>query len=224
MQLNNTEQIPDIAKRTNFSIFELPEDMDFSSFFPNAYHLSTEDRAKHISIEQIKTLTQITANKQGNDFFVVIEQPERMTSEASAAFLKSLEEPGEHVHYVFLTNKASSLLPTIRSRANYYYLPESKKIKDAPKYPSKTIELAKAYISASPNKLPEIVDKILKINKESTRDGALEVLAASIELSYKSYLITGNKTFIVKLEKLLIAEDAIKKNGHAKLQLIANMV
>jgi hypothetical protein len=147
-----------------------------------------------------------------------------MSDGATNAFLKSLEEPNSSIHYVFLCYEANRLLPTVLSRANNYYLRDSTKISDAPDYPAEIIQLAKSYISATPNSIPEIVDKIIKYQKDDSRSGANQVVAAGIELMYKSYLMTGNQNFLQKLEKLLITQDALAKNGHIKLQLIANML
>lgn len=225
MQLNNENQIPDIAKQTNFSIFELPKNIQLDKLFINSIHITPEgDKVKHISIEQIRNIAQITTSKQSSDLFIIIEQPELMSQNATNAFLKSLEEPGNNIHYVFLSYNADLLLPTVRSRAYNYYLPDNKKVSDAPEYSEEIIKLAKAYISSAPNTIADTVDKIIKLRKDDARNGALEVVNAGIDLMYKSYLMTGNQNFAVKLEKLLKTEDAIQQNGHLKLQLIANML
>lgn len=225
MQLNNLEQVESVASKVNFSIFELPKDTDLSLIFSKSIHIVPEgDKTKHISIEQIRSITQIASNKQTSDIFIVIEQPETMSPNATNAFLKSLEEPGTNTHFVFLCHESSLLLPTVRSRANNYYLADNTKINDPPKANPEALSLAKAYISCTPSNIADIVEKITKFHKDDARNGALEILNAGIELMYKSYLITGNKSFAVKLEKLLKAQDAISQNGHLKLQLIANML
>ncbi len=224
MQLNNSEQIETIASRTNFTIFELPKNTDFATFFTNSFHLKVPEDKTVISIENIHEITNIAANKQSEQLFIIVEEAEKMSPGAANAFLKSLEEPGENVHYVFLTHDSRAILPTIHSRAQCFYLIDDEKITDPPKIDEDIKTLAKSYISASGAKLPEIVDKILKYDKKSPRDGAIKVLDAAIRLSYKSYLITGNSSFLQKIEQLLAAQDAISQNGHVKLQLIANML
>ncbi len=47
----------------------------------------------------------------------VIEEGEKMNRSAQNAFLKLFEEPPENVYFFILTTDASTLLPTIRSRA-----------------------------------------------------------------------------------------------------------
>lgn len=224
MQLNNIEQVSDIAKKVNFSIFELPKEINFSDLFKNSIHITKSQDKSAISIEDIRSITEICSNKQTKQLFIVIEEPEYMTNSAANAFLKSLEEPREKVHFVFLTRNSSKLLPTIKSRANNYYIADKKKVADPPTAEEKILSLAKEYISARPNDLPAVVDKILKANKDNPRETALKVITCGVELLYKTYLLRGNQGFIQKLEKLLAAQDAIAQNGHVKLQLIANML
>lgn len=224
MQLNSADQINQIAERCNFSIFELPNSCDFAVFFPKSYHLKVPEGSNSLSVENIREINNITASKQSNHLFVVIEEAEKLTPAAAAAFLKSLEEPGENVHYVFLSHNCRNILPTIKSRAQNFYLPDDEKVNDPPKIDAELKELAKSYISAQPAKLPEIVEKILKLDKKNPREAALKVLSAAIHLAYKSYLITGNQAFLTKIDQLLQTQDAVSKNGHLKLQLIANML
>ena len=225
MQLDNTQQIPSVAQKANFSIFELPKDTNLSELFSKSIHIKPEgDKTKHISIEQIRDLSQITTSKQTEATYIIVEQPELMSQNATNAFLKSLEEPQSNIHFVFLSYDANSLLPTVKSRANNYYITDKTKISEAPKYPEEVIKLAKEYISSNQSNLATIVEKIIKYRKDDARSGALEIINAGIELMYKSYLMTGNQSFAVKLDKLLSAQDAISQNGHLKLQLIANML
>ena len=225
MQLNNIDQITSVAKNTNFSIFELPKETDLSDIFKSSIHITPEgDKNKHISIEQIRNISQLATSKQDKALYIIVEQPELMSQNATNAFLKSLEEPNKNVHYVFLSYNAELLLPTVRSRAYNYYLANQQKVNDPPCYPPEVISLAKAYISSNPNTISDTVEKIIKYHKDDTRNGALEIVRAGIDLMYKSYLMTGNQGFTIKLEQLLKTEDAIMQNGHLKLQLIANML
>ena len=224
MQLNNADQLAQVAKNCNFSIFELPDDIDFAKLFDKSIHIAPAEDKAAITIEQIRNIGELISGKQSSDLFIVVEQAEKMGPNAANAFLKMLEEPGEHTHYVFLTHNASEILPTIKSRANNYYLPSRAKSSDKPNYSEDIIALAKSYISAGPQELPSVVEKIIKFNKDSARSGATIVLACAIELCYKSYLITGNKSFLQKLEKVTATADNIAANGHIKLQLIAGML
>ena len=224
MQLNNLKQLNEVATKVNFSIFELPIGTDFAQIFTNSPHITVPKDKTTIPIESIREITGITANKQSGQLFIIIENAEKLSINAANAFLKALEEPGEHIHYIFLTNDSSSILPTMKSRANNYYLQDQTKVSDPPKADTEIFKLAKEYVAASQTQLPQVVDKILKYDKNATRETALAVVRTASELMYKSYLMRGNDNFLIKLEKLIKAEEAITQNGHVKLQLIANML
>lgn len=224
MQLNNLDQVEQTAKKVNFSIFELPSETVFSKIFAKSYHIAPEGKTNEIKVDQVREILQLVNSSQSSDLNIIFEQADRIKTEAANMLLKTLEEPNSHIHYIFLTNNANGILPTLQSRANKYYVRGNKKISDAPSADIKIFSLAKEYISATPNTLPSVVEKIMKLNKDDTRKTAQEVVSCSIELTYKSYLLKGNKSFLVKLEQLLKTQAALEQNGHIKLQMIANML
>jgi len=229
MQLNNANDIEKIAPKNNFSIFELPEKYPFDSFFRNSYHVTFQPNkdgkmSREIKKAQIEEMLKICHSKQEESLIVVVENADKLNLEAANYALKSLEEPGQNVHYVFLTRDLDSILPTIRSRANCYYLPSAEKVDQAPEADMEVFNLAKQYVSATAKNMPEVVEKILKLDKDDPRKAALQVVSCGIDLMYKSYLMRGNPGFLRKIEQLIAAEQAIDQNGHVKLQLIANML
>jgi len=139
--------------------------------------------------------------KQSKDLFSLIRPAEKMQPEAANAFLKSLEEPGEYVHFVLITSRPSMLLPTILSRAALYYL----KAEDdgAIHADAKVKDLAKRLMVAKPTELVGFAEEIAK-KKDGVRGYALEVVGTTIEMLYKSYYITGKDVFVKKLPKFLI--------------------
>ena len=224
MQLNSLSDIADIAAKNNFSIFELPLGTDYSEIFPASIHIEPDEDKNTIDITKIRELSTIAEAKHAHDFYIIVESAETMNANAANAFLKALEEPKDKLHFVFLCNNTSKLLPTIKSRANNYSLKNETKISDTPDYDEEVLKLAKQYLSATKTNLPELVEKISKLNKESSRLGALKVVECAIELSYKSYFLTGNPQFLQKLDKLLTISDNLAANGHVKLQLTAGML
>ena len=135
--------------------------------------------------------------------------------------LKSLEEPGDQVHFVLVTDEPSRLLTTILSRAALYVLKVSN---DFSKIGAdeKVKDLAKRLMVASGADLVAISEEIGK-KKEGVRTYALEVVGAAIEMLYKTYFLTGKEVFLKKIPKFLGAYDAINRNGHVKLQIVANL-
>ncbi len=221
MQLNNLETIPTVATKAGFAIFEIPEG-DFADILPKAFHAKPNDKGIYAK-EDIDNLSELVHSKQTSDLVIVLENAETMNESAANTFLKTLEEPGEHVHFVFLVRSDAEILPTIKSRAHNYYLPKHTKIADKPNFDAEIMALAKKYIGATPEQLPKIAADIAK-DKNDARGKAIKVVDAAIQLLYKSYFVTGNATFLTKLDKLLAVSEALNANGHIKLQLVAGML
>lgn len=221
MQLNNLENINTVANKAGFSIFEIPEG-DFAEILPKAYHAKPNEKGIYAK-EDIDGLSKLVHGKQQDDFIIVLENAEVMNEHAANTFLKTLEEPGDHIHFVFLVRSDSEILPTIKSRAHNYYLPKHTKITDKPDFDDDTMALAKKYIAATPEQLPKIAADIAK-DKNDARGKAIKVVDAAIQLLYKSYFVTGNSQFLIKLDKLLAVSEALNGNGHIKLQLVAGML
>lgn len=226
MQLNNIEQLISVAAKTNFSIFEIPSEYNFADIMPNAYHMRAEDDKASITIEQFRELNNIVNAKQSSDLYIVVEEPEKTNEKAINAFLKTLEEPRDLVHFIFLTRNSSALLPTILSRAHCFRIIDNNHINDAPNIDPEILNLAKTYISLTPgSQLVSFADKIAKTKPSPrARQKALAMLDAAIILLYKSYFKTNNPAFLKKLEALLSTEEAIRQNGNIKLQLVAGVL
>ncbi len=78
--------------------------------------------ATTIGIDQIRQLSEFVI---GTAFFakariVMIDPLEQMTTAAANALLKLLEEPPPNVYFLVATSKPSQLMPTIRSRLQFY--------------------------------------------------------------------------------------------------------
>lgn len=217
MWFRDLVQIPEIAARGGTSVFVVPNEARVG--IPKAILLEPEDKSI-ITIEQVRKIGAKLGLRQSKEQFVVIRPADKLSLEAANAFLKNLEEPGDRVHYVLITDKPSQILPTILSRAAVYFLKEEgfslEIVADVKKK-----ELAKKLMVAGPSELVDIAEKIAK--QKPARIYALEILGLAIEMLYKSYFITGKEVFIKKLPKFLEAYENISKNGHLKLQIVASL-
>lgn len=227
MWFDNLDQLPQIALRSGFCLFELPANIDQAQILPNAYHVKKAKKegstgAAIISIEQIREIFPLIDAKQSTDFYIVIEDAETMTNGAISAYLKRLEEPKQNVHQVLLTKDLNEILAPIRSRAQIFRLKTTSKVTDAPDIDDKILALAKEYLSCTPQQLPSFVKKLTKDSK-TARDKSQQVVDAAITLMYKSYFATGNEKFLVKLDQLLKVQENLT-NGNLKLQLVAHML
>lgn len=69
-----------------------------------------------ITVEIIRRLYDQTRSKRTSAQVIVIDNADRMSRGAANAFLKLLEEPSQHVHFILTSHEPQNLLPTIRSR------------------------------------------------------------------------------------------------------------
>lgn len=69
-----------------------------------------------ISVVVIRRLYEQTRTKSTKRHIFIIDDADRMSLGAQAAFLKLLEEPAENVHFILTSHSPRVLLPTIRSR------------------------------------------------------------------------------------------------------------
>ena len=83
-------------------------------------------------------------------------------------------------------------------------------------------DLAKKLMVAKPVELVALAEQITK-HKDNVREFALSVVGTAIEMLYKSYYLTSKPVFLKKIPKFLEAYDAINKNGHIKLHLVADL-
>ena len=82
------------------------------------YHLVTLEDSKQIKVDQIRDLigwAQQTS-QQGGRKVCVINPADAMNQQSANALLKCLEEPVANTYLLLLTDQATRLLPTIRSR------------------------------------------------------------------------------------------------------------
>jgi len=186
---------------------------------PGADVLQPEDKTV-ITIEQVRGVIARLSVRQTADLFVVIRPADKLQLEAANALLKSLEEPGDRVHFVLVTDSPSSLLTTILSRAAVYFL---RAVDDGGIHADEKVKgLAKRLMVAKGAELVEVAEEITR-KKDGVRAYALSVVGAAIEMLYKSYFITGKSVFVAKLPKFLAVYEGIARNGHVKLQIVAGL-
>lgn len=219
MFFDNVSQIQSIAKKCGTSIFVLPDDIEVD--IPHMIALSPDVKTV-ITIEQVREVLALVSTRQTEDRFIVIRPAEALGEAAANALLKNLEEPGDMVHFVLIVKDPSCLLPTILSRAQMFFLKSSSSLEAGLSCDDKVRDLAKELMVAKPSGLVQVVEKITK-KKDGVRSYALEVVGTAIEMLYKTYFLTEKDVFLKKLPKFLAAYDGISRNGHVKLQIIANL-
>ena len=220
MFFNSPDEILEIAGKTGTAIFVMPSQVKFE--VKNALVLEPTEKSV-IAIEQVKEVLRLLSVKQTGERHIIIRPAEALSEESANALLKSLEEPGEKVHFILITDEPSYILPTILSRAALYFLKTGVDLKNISTEDVKIKEVAKKLLMAKPADLPALAEELTK-KKEGVRAYVLSVLATTIEMLYKSYFLTEKEAFIKKLPKFLSAYEAISLNGHIKLHLVADLI
>lgn len=221
MHFDGVDKIEKLALVSGFSIFELSDTQDQTLILSKAIHIAPQKDENSIKKEQIEKLSDLINSKQTSDLFVVFEQAELLTHGAANSFLKQLEEPGNKIHYVFLTTKMNLILQTIRSRAFCYV--QNKTPFDPEKIDIKMRAKVKELIQAQPKDLKDIIDPYAKDTKTG-RIKAIEFTRCASQLCLESYYKTGNKLFLEKAQKAAAACEAITESGNIRIQFIANML
>lgn len=223
MFFDSIEEIPEIAKKTGFSIFQLKNIEKINFKFPfELCPIKEEGKKKEaISINMVRTFCERTNTKEIEDKFFVIYQPEKMTQEATNAFLKNLEEPKEKQHFVFITKNISELLPTILSRAQIYVQKIDNPLGQPIDADEKVKNLAKRLMVATDSDLPKLMKEMTAKNE---REFILKIIIVAIEMSYKTFFLTKDQRFIKKLPNLIKLYENINANGNIKLHLVADML
>jgi DNA polymerase III subunit gamma/tau len=88
-----------------------------------SFDLQELDAASNRGIGEMKSLLETVAlGTPGRTKVYILDEVHMLTKEASAALLKTLEEPPPHVVFVLATTDPQKVLPTIRSRAQHFEL------------------------------------------------------------------------------------------------------
>ena len=220
MFFENIDEIQKIAKKVGCGVFVVPKGIGID--LPKALILQPEEKSV-IAIEQVREVLARLNVKQTSERFILIRPAEALGEEAANAMLKSLEEPGEKIHFVLVTESPSRLLPTILSRSAVYVLRTTPNIDAGVLFDDNIKALAKRLMTCRADELPAVAEEICK-KKDGVRAYAMNILAAAIEMSYKTYFITGKAAFLRKIPGFLAAYEAIERNGHIKLHLVADLM
>ena len=102
--------------------------------FPDLKIIEKKEDKEEIDISQIRDVQNFLSYKSYNGGFkvVIVDNAERMNTEAQNCFLKTLEEPKGNTLLILVTSKPDMMLPTIASRCQvikffkFKGLPENK--------------------------------------------------------------------------------------------------
>ena len=86
-----------------------------------SYDVQELDAASNNKVEEVRDLiSRVALGSPGRTKVYILDEVHMLTAAASAALLKTLEEPPDHVVFVLATTDPQKVLPTIRSRTQHY--------------------------------------------------------------------------------------------------------
>ena len=131
------------------------------------YNIFELDAASNNSVEDIRNITdQIRIPPQIGKYKVyIIDEVHMLSNQAFNAFLKSLEEPPEHVVFILATTEKNKILPTILSRCQIF---DFKKVDN--------------------ESIIKLLSKICKEKKVKYEDGSLSLIAERSDGSIRDSL------------------------------------
>jgi DNA polymerase III subunit gamma/tau len=186
------EQCVSITKGTNLDVIEM-------------------DAASHRGIDDVRTLRDAVklAPTKSKKKIYIIDEAHMLTTEASNALLKTLEEPPEHVIFILATTNPEKLIETIRSRTTLVLFRKANS--------DEIVKSLKRVIAAEKIKISEeSVLKIASISAGAFRDAIKILEQYTFEGEgyldrYKTSELGNFINFLIKKDEKL-AIDEIEKN------------
>lgn len=160
------------------------------------------ESTQSIGIKQIKELIHWAQLRPFQEKYklAVIEQAEKLTTEAQNSLLKTLEEPPKSAYIFLVTPNPKSLLPTIRSRTAIY------KIESTNEFSQEVFDMPKDIKSQI-----ELINKITKTNDPKAKKNNIQKLLLALHQEAKSQNNHYNLHLIEQTQR------ALKRNCNIKL-------
>lgn len=208
------------------------------------------DKNGSISVDAIRALYEQTRGRSAAQRAVIIDDADRMTPQAQEAFLKLLEEPSSHTHFILTAHQADKLLPTIRSRVQTVVVPRISEQMSRDLLASHELSEAEVnqilFVAAgrpaalqtlaadapSREKTIQLIkdarrfvsgkrfDQLRTVADYKDRTRAIELIDSCILLLEYTLQSTASVSMIAALELLLDIRESISRNAHIRTQLM----
>ena len=214
-----------LAKKINL---DEDENNDYS------FNIFELDAASNNGVENMRNLNEKVRvpPRIGNYKIYIIDEAHMLTIDAFNAFLKTLEEPPEHVVFILATTEKSKILPTVLSRCQIYdfkrisVLDIKKKLEailleQEIKFDDEALFLIAESSDGSLRDGLQILDRMinfcdndLSINKVSKN---LNIIGSELYLNICDKIIEKN------ISEVLISIDKIIANGYSEIDFIIGL-
>jgi len=183
----------------------------------NKYHKITLLGANNIKVNSVRDLKKKLsfASANAGRKFIIILNAEEMTSEASNAFLKTLEEPNDNITIILVTSTPEVILQTIKSRCQeiiFAPIENSLIISNLIDKFNKSSEEANLIANFAQGSLSKCLDFIDE-DIQNLRTEIVTLLRTTVKRKYKIELMS-------QIESLTAAKDKNKLEIALKLLII----
>jgi DNA polymerase III, gamma/tau subunits len=127
MFIESISQLKSVTERSHFSIIVIPRNYGTGEVCEAICDQDTicveTDQEKGIyTAEIMREMQYLCRNKQAHRLTVVFRDSDLINEVGNNIFLKTLEEPTDNIRFIFITENENDLLPTVRSRAQVFYV------------------------------------------------------------------------------------------------------
>ncbi len=210
----NQEVLYDNTLLLSQSLFKVPHQtsqspLDALRHLAQSPDFIFESSDSTIKLESIKTIqNRIQYGPSYHPIFlVVINDAHQLTPEAANAFLKTIEEPPNHVHFIFLTTSKPQILPTILSRCISVHF--------ANKTPFPSPEIDFFQIQTLP--LQQQCDQLAPFLKD--KPALKQLLYSWLNILWKSHPDTTSHTPFKSINAIINCLNRLNYNVNTRLQL-----
>ena len=174
--------------------------------------LLVEPEGNAIKIEKTKEVIKFFSLRQmGKSRVVIINEAEKMNSQAANALLKSLEEPPENSFFLMTTSNPSGLLQTIRSRvqvSRFSSLNESE-VRQLVKAPDWAVKASHGRV--------DMVENLVSEESQQRRKQALMLLQYLVDRKQTAYWDLTQELAQDKEQMLFVAQLATQMVRDARV-------
>ena len=192
------------------------------------------DAASHRGIDDVRSLREAVklAPAKLDKKVYIIDEAHMLTTEASNALLKTLEEPPDHVVFILATTNSEKLISTIRSRVTIINFAKASKEEslrslkrvangEKIKIDDETLSVIYKHADGAFRDAVKIFEQLVSEKVELNKSGVASFLEKSSAFNIEDFLEFLSKKDAAKL--LLLLNEAIKKGASAK-NLTQNLI
>ena|SRR3989344_3323575 len=117
-------------------------------------------------IEEARLLSQKAIEKAFIERKVILISPQKITTEAQNALLKTFEEPIADTHFFLCVREEASILPTLKSRCQVVHVGHTLSNKEAEKFMKMSVTERLKFAKDFEGNLSQFLDELLLLKKE----------------------------------------------------------